>query len=146
MRHAIFLPLLAAFVALIPATAGADGRPTASTTAGTTMADTTGSPAALPPKLAGARYGQALGSSLVCPYIHLQPAAETLLQRYTGADLDSFKAEAQQVALVWKKTLGCDPIADINRCRVLSEKSCSEAIREIGPAGTAVAGLIEFRK
>ena len=100
----------------------------------------------MPPKLAGARYGQALGASLVCPFIHLMPAAQDLMSRYSGSDLETFKAEAQQVTVVWKKTLGCDPRADINRCRVLSEKSCSEAIREIGPSGTAAKGLIEFRK
>lgn len=100
----------------------------------------------LAPKLAGARYGQALGASLVCPFIHLMPAADALMGRYSGADLETFKAEAQQVTVVWKKTLGCDPMADINRCRVLSEKSCSEAIKEIGPSGTAATGLIEFRR
>lgn len=98
------------------------------------------------PKLAGARYGQALGASLVCPFVHLLPGADNLMSRYSGADLEAFKAEARQVALVWNKTLACDPTADINRCRVLSEKSCSEAIREIGPGGIAEPGLIEFRK
>jgi hypothetical protein len=104
------------------------------------------SPAISQPKLAGARYGQALGASMVCPFIAMQPAAESLLRRFDGADLEAFKTEAQRVALVWKKTLGCDPRADINRCRVLSEKSCSEALKEIGPDGTAEPGLIVFRK
>lgn len=139
MRSAMLLSILAAVAVLMPGLvmAGAQPAVTASIASNTST---------LPPKLAGARYGQALGSSLVCPYIHLLPAADILMQRYTGAELDAFKAEAQQVALVWKKTLACDPVADINRCRVLSEKSCSEAIKEIGPAGTAAAGLIEFRK
>lgn len=115
---------------------------------GDALAGTTseGVAAPLPPKLAGARYGQALGASLVCPFIHLLPGADALMSRYSGGDLETFKAEAQQIAVVWKKTLACDPMADINRCRILSEKSCSEAIKEIGPAGTAAQGLIEFRK
>ncbi len=127
---------------LAVALAGA-GQITSPAAAGPDTAETTST---MSPKLAGARYGQALGSSLVCPYIHLMPAAEDLMRRYSGADLDTFKDQAQQIAIVWKKTLGCDPMADINRCRVLSEKSCSEAIKEIGPAGTAAKGLIEFRK
>lgn len=116
-----------------------------------TSAGRAGAPAAAPgeppsPKMAGARYGQALGASLVCPFVHLLPGADSLMQRFTGADLETFKSEAQRIALVWKKTLACDPTADINRCRVLSEKSCSEAIKEVGPGGTAEPGLIEFRK
>lgn len=94
----------------------------------------------------GARYGQALGASLVCPFVHLLPAAEELRPSQPGADREQFEAEAKRVALVWQKTLACDPRADINRCRVLSEKSCSEAIRELGPEGTAVRGVLEFRR
>lgn len=98
------------------------------------------------PKDFGARYGQALGASLVCPFIHLLPEADALLKRHSGDNLAAFQAEAKRVALIWQKTLACDPRADINRCRILSEKSCSEAIREIGPEGTVAKGLIEFRK
>ncbi len=101
---------------------------------------------ALSAKDRGARYGQALGASLVCPFVHLLPAAEELRPSLPGADREQFEAEAKRVALVWQKTLACDPRADINRCRVLSEKSCSEAIRELGPEGTAVNGVLEFRR
>lgn len=100
----------------------------------------------LGPKDGGARYGQAIGASLVCPNIFVLPGTEALLKSYSGAELGAFKAEAQSVTLVWKKTLGCDAAADINRCRLLNDKSCSEAIKEIGTAGTVLPGLIEFRK
>jgi len=100
----------------------------------------------LGPKDGGARYGQAIGASLVCPNTFVLPGTEALLKSYSGADLDAFKAAAQSVTLVWKKTLGCDAAADINRCRLLNDKSCSEAIKEIGTAGTVLPGLIEFRK
>lgn len=98
--------------------------------------------AVLPPKEAGARYGQALGASLICAGTKLTPAADALLARYSGADLDTFRAQAQSVTLLWKKTLGCDPKADINRCRLLNEISCTEALKEIGPTGSQLPGLI----
>lgn len=124
---AAMFALTTAALAQSPAAAPADARP-------------------LTPKDAGARYGQAVGASLVCPYIFLLPKSEALLKAYAGADLEAFTAQAQSVTLVWKKTLGCDAKADINRCRLLNEKSCSEAVKEIGVTGTVLPGLIEFRK
>jgi len=124
----LFVPALALAVAALDPAAAAEPVTTA---------------APLPPKEAGARYGQALGASLVCPNARLAPAAEALMARYGGADLDAFKETAQRVTLVWKKTLGCDARADINRCRLLNEISCGEALREIGPAGSQLPGLID---
>lgn len=100
----------------------------------------------MPPALAGARYGQAVGASRVCPNIHLLPAAEAFKARYDGSQGEVFTKHAQSIALMWEKTLSCDPAKDINRCRILSEKSCSETIKELGAEGTIVRGLVEFRK
>jgi hypothetical protein len=95
---------------------------------------------------AGIRYGQAVGAAATCAHVVLMPAAAALAQRFESNARQSFRDEAERVARAWARSLDCKTAADINRCRILSEKSCNEALREIGPEGIAIPGLIEFRR
>lgn len=94
---------------------------------------------------AGIRYGQAAGMAVVCENMQPTAKAETLATAFSGADLEAFKRQAESVLVSWKKTLTCANTSDPNPCRLAHQLSCKEAYREIGPNGSVVSGLIEFK-
>ncbi len=91
---------------------------------------------------AGIRYGQATGAAFVCENFKTTEKAESLTKAYSGADLDTFKQQAETVLAAWKKTLTCEKTGDPNQCRLIHQLSCSEAMKEIGPNGTVIPGLV----
>jgi hypothetical protein len=95
---------------------------------------------------AGVRYGQAAGVAAVCENVHATEKAQQLIQNYSGADLDTFKVQADAVLAAWKKTLSCENAGDPNQCRLAHQISCGEAYKEIGPEGKVMPGLVEHRK
>lgn len=103
-------------------------------------------PAATGPKDAGVRYGQALGVLEVCYGSKLTDKAKGLEQTFKGADLDAFKLAAANVYDAWVKVRSCTNQKDPNTCKIIMDKSCLAAEAEIGPAGTALPGLVEFLK
>ena len=98
------------------------------------------------PKDAGARYGQALGVLEVCYGSKLTDKAKTLEGTYTGADLETFKAQAAKVYEAWVKVRGCTNQKDPNTCKIIMDRSCQAAQAEIGANGTAFAGLVDFAR
>lgn len=102
--------------------------------------------AATAAKDAGIRYGQALGVLEVCYGSKLTDKARALEQTYSGADLETFKASAATVYEAWVKVRACTNQKDPNTCKIIMDRSCQMAEEEIGPAGSAMAGLVEFRK
>jgi hypothetical protein len=102
--------------------------------------------AALSPKDAGARYGQALGAVEICFGSKVTDKAKTLGDTYTGADQDSFKAQAGKVFDAWNKVKNCSNQADPNQCKIIMDKSCASAEAEIGATGNVMPGLVEFAK
>jgi len=100
----------------------------------------------LAPREAGARYGQALGALEVCYGSKLTPKADALSAAYTGTDLEAFKAEAAKIFDAWAAVRGCTRQNDPNQCKIIMDKSCLAAEAEIGAAGTAMPGLVEFLK
>jgi hypothetical protein len=115
-----------------PATAPAPASPAAAT--------------ALPPKEAGARYGQALGAEEVCYGSKVTGKAKGLEAAYAGADQEAFKAQAAKIFDAWHKVKNCADQVDPNRCKIIMDKSCLAAEAEIGPAGNVIPGLVEFTK
>ena len=94
----------------------------------------------------GLRYGQALGVLEVCYGSKLTDKAKALEQTYSGADLEAFKAAAASVYEAWVKVRACTNQKDPNTCKIIMDRSCQMAEAEIGPAGNAMAGLVEFLK
>ena len=99
--------------------------------------------AGLTPKDAGARYGQALGAVEICIGAKVTDRASALNSVYSGADLEAFKAQAAKIYDAWIKVKNCVRQDDPNQCKVIMDESCAAAIAEIGPAGTAIPGLLE---
>lgn len=99
---------------------------------------------------AGRRYGQALAVQAQCPGGKATAKAEALKARFSGAEAQVVTAEANRVVADWKAALGCveaDPETGrmIASCRKLKKVTCSQAWLEIGPEGSAVPGLVEFK-
>jgi hypothetical protein len=94
----------------------------------------------------GLRYGQALGVLEVCYGSRLTDKAKALEQTYSGADLEAFKAAAASVYEAWVKVRACTNQKDPNTCKIIMDRSCQMAEAEIGPAGNAMAGVVEFLK
>ena len=101
---------------------------------------------ALLPKEAGARYGQALGAVEICFGSKVTDKAKTLGDAFTGADQDSFKAQAGKVFEAWNKVKNCSNPTDPNQCKIIMDKSCASAEAEIGAGGNVMPGLVEFAK
>lgn len=99
-------------------------------------------PSLLSPNEAGARYGQALGVELMCLDLKMQPAAEALKATYQGTGLDTFTAQSNKVLEMWKDALSCRQAGGPNECKLSHMWSCREALKEIGPGGSKIPGLI----
>ncbi len=96
----------------------------------------------LDPREAGARYGQALGVALMCYGAETTPAATRLPDKFGGAERTAFQAEADKVLTAWREASSCRNAGGPNPCRLLHEWSCRDAMKEIGPQGTKLPGLI----
>lgn len=94
---------------------------------------------------AGARYGEAAGAVLVCYGLKITPQVAELRGRYQGADLAEFDAQAGKVLEAWREALNCKHAEGPNDCKVSQQWSCRQAMREIGPSGSEVRGLVESR-
>lgn len=91
---------------------------------------------------AGARYGQALGAAQICAGWAVTDKAHQLAATYDGAERATFTDQTAKTLDAWLKVKNCVNQADPNRCKVSMDLSCTSAIQEIGPKGSAVAGLI----
>ncbi len=99
----------------------------------------------LTPREAGARYGQALGSEHICfGLLRTTDAVARLAEKYSGADRKAFKDEADKIFNAWRDA--CRQSGGPNQCRLVHEWNCRAALREIGPEGSALAGLVEQKK
>ncbi|WP_439542039.1 hypothetical protein [Hyphomicrobium sp.] len=130
------------FVAAITATlaaAIAAGAEAPSTPAGTAVT----LPAPLPPREAGARYGQALGVALICYGLRTTPALERLPSQYTGDARTEFDSESEKVLAAWREAGSCKKAGGPNACRLVHAWSCRAALNEIGPEGAILPGLVE---
>jgi hypothetical protein len=96
----------------------------------------------LEPREAGARYGQALGVALVCYGLRTTSAVDRLPETYTDAGRIAFQQEADKVLAAWRQASSCQAAGGPNSCRLLHEWSCRDAIREIGPGGSKLPGLV----
>jgi hypothetical protein len=102
--------------------------------------------AAVAAREAGIRYGQAAGAAVVCENTHATQKAEELIKAFSGAELETFKLQADTVLAAWKKTMTCETSGGPNQCRLAHQISCGEAYKEIGPEGKVAPGLVEYRK
>ena len=102
--------------------------------------------AAIPALEAGARYGQALGAVEICYGSKITDKAKALETAYTGAGREAFQNQAAKIYEAWRKVKACVNQIDPNQCKVIMDKSCLVAEGEIGAAGTAIPGLVEFAK
>jgi hypothetical protein len=98
--------------------------------------------AQMTPHEVGSRYGQALGAIEICPGAQTTAKVPALNTLYTGADLQTFKAQATKIYDAWIKLKQCAIVDDPSECRVVIEESCAAATTEIGPSGTVFPGLL----
>jgi len=94
-------------------------------------------------KDAGIRYGEAAGAVLVCQSLRITPRVADLRGRYQGADLEEFDSQAGKILKAWQESLSCQHANAPIDCMISQRWSCQQALREIGPSGTAVRGLVE---
>lgn len=136
--------LVFSVLALTVATGSFAGSPTLeSATVETAPSAAPKSTAPMAPRLVGARYGQAAGVALVCYGMQTTPAAAGLKSRYQGDDLQAFNEEAEKVLAAWRVLHSCQKSGGPNECRLTHVWSCRDALHEIGPNGTVMAGLVE---
>jgi hypothetical protein len=128
--------LAAALAAAIPMPAGAG---TTAAPAGTAVT----LPAPLPPREAGARYGQALGVALICYGLRTTSALDRLPSQYAGDARTEFDSESEKTVAAWRETGSCKKAGGPNACRLVHEWSCHAALNEIGPDGSVLPGLVE---
>jgi hypothetical protein len=95
------------------------------------------------PREAGARYGQAAGVALICYGMRITGAPEALKAKYQGEALAAFEDQAGRILTMWKDTLSCKKAGGPNQCRLSQAFSCAEAMKEIGPNGSKLPGLVE---
>ena len=97
------------------------------------------------PREAGARYGQAAGVALLCYGMRTTAASEVLKSKYQGEAQAAFTDQAERILTMWKDTLSCKNASGPNECRLSHVFSCAEAMKEIGPAGTKLPGLVDTK-
>lgn len=97
------------------------------------------------PTQLGIRYGQAAGVALVCYGLQVSPDVEKLKARFSGADLETFNTQAKKILTAWEKTLRCENSGGPNECKLSHTWSCQQGLRELGPEGTVLPGLVEQR-
>lgn len=94
-------------------------------------------------KEAGARYGEAAGAALVCSGLKITPQVAELRGRYQGDELAEFDAQAGKVLQAWRDARNCEHADGPADCKVSQQWSCRQAMKEIGPSGSEVRGLVE---
>lgn len=97
------------------------------------------------PREAGARYGQAAGVALLCYGMSTTELSEQLKSKYQGEALVAFTDQAERILAMWKDTLSCKHAGGPNQCRLSHAFSCAEAMKEIGPNGTKLPGLVDVK-
>ncbi len=98
------------------------------------------------PREAGARYGQAAGVALLCYGMMTTAASDELKSKYQGEALAAFNDQAERILAMWKDTLSCKNAGGPNQCRLSHAFSCAEAMKEIGPNGTKLPGLVDEKQ
>jgi hypothetical protein len=98
------------------------------------------------PREDGARYGQAIGATLMCYKLETTDELAALKTRYAGSELDVFSAEAEKIVAAWRAVQTCEKAGGPNSCRLTQVWSCQEALREIGPNGSALPGLVRIKQ
>lgn len=136
--YLIRLSLLVSAAAVLAMPGIADAAPAAEVTDAARSAV-----AQMTPHDVGSRYGQALGAIEICPGSQTTVKVPALNTIYTGADLQTFKAQATKIYDAWLKLKQCAIVDDPSECRVVIEESCAAAVTEIGPSGTVFPGLLE---
>jgi len=109
------------------------------------MASTTHPPGALSAKDAGARYGQAAGAALVCSDLQITPRVAELRARYHGDELGEFDTQAGKVLKAWRQAQTCELADGPDGCRLSQRWSCQQALKDIGPDGVVVRGLVAMK-
>lgn len=104
----------------------------------------------VPAEIAGAHHGQAVAASRICPGAQLTAGARALEAQYSQQDAVTFAAASKRIIAAWEQAFACvdvDPAQsrEINGCRRAKILSCTAAWSEVGPDGSAIAGLLEFR-
>jgi hypothetical protein len=97
------------------------------------------------PREDGARYGQAIGATLMCYKLETTDEFTALKTRYSGSELNVFSAEAEKIITAWRTVQTCGKAGGPNSCRLTQVWSCQEALREIGPNGSALPGLVRIK-
>ena len=97
------------------------------------------------PAQVGTRYGQAAGIALVCYGLKVTPKVDKLKNKFSGADRTAFNTQAAKVLAAWEKTLRCENSNGPNECKLSHTWSCQEGLKELGPQGTVLPGLVEQR-
>jgi len=92
---------------------------------------------------AGRRGGEAAGAAVVCDWLRITERAAALRSHYEGDALAEFDAEASRFLAAWQTAKTCRNSGGPNECRITLQLSCREALREFGPDGTALPGLLE---
>ena len=93
----------------------------------------------------GTRFGQAAGIALVCYGLEVSPDVEKLKNRFTGAERQAFDRQANKILAAWEKTRRCENAKGPNECKLSHVWSCQQGLKEIGPQGTVLPGLVEQR-
>ena len=91
----------------------------------------------------GTRYGQAAGIALVCYGLKVTPAVDSLKSRFKGAEREVFDKQAKKILAAWKRTLRCEDSGGPNECKLSHVWSCQQGLKELGPNGTVMPGLVE---
>lgn len=99
--------------------------------------------AQMTPHEVGSRYGQALGAVEICRGVQTTAKVPALNAVYSGADLETFKAQARKIYDAWIRLKQCAIAEDPSECRVVIEESCAAAITDIGPKGGVFPGLLD---
>lgn len=93
----------------------------------------------------GTRYGQAAGVALICYGLKITPEVEKLKARFSGEQLAAFDLQAKKILAAWEKALRCEGSGGPNECKLSHVWSCQQGLRELGPEGSVIPGLVEQR-
>jgi hypothetical protein len=94
---------------------------------------------------AGRRGGEAAGAAILCEQLKVTGKVAELRGHYQGEDLAEFDAEASKIMQAWEQVKGCVNGQDPNQCKIAQQTSCVLALREVGPQGKIVPGLVELK-
>jgi hypothetical protein len=97
---------------------------------------------------AGARYGQAVAASKICPAGAVTAKATSLKSSFIDENSKIFEVEAAKVTSGWDQAFKCvdrDPnTGRTTSCRRMKLLNCRQAWLEIGPEGSAIPGLLDM--